>query len=145
MYIGKLTPCQIREMLKKMFLVEARVEGYYNANLPYILNNTIAKFKVIKTSNSEYIVSKVNNGDIFVFDDCNYIKFKMPNLAPVSFQKNNVVYLNYMRDNFKGYTDYEAEYNQDTQYMVDFINFCDDLIYQYKLNNKIHTETEMVY
>ncbi len=143
MYIGKLKPKQIKEMIKTMLLLEAKSEPYYTKNLSSILNSSLAEYEVKHNNGNDYVIAKINNGDIFVFDDCSYIKFKTPNFAPVSLQKNTNVYLNFMRDNFEDYYSYETEYNMNIENVVNFINFCDDLVYTTKKNTK-NEEAELV-
>ena len=139
MYIGKLKPIQIQEMIKTMLLLEARKDPYYNSNLSSILNSSLCKYEVKHNNGNDYVIAKIDNGDIFVFDDCSYIKFKTPNFAPESLQKNTNVFLNYMRDNFNDYYNYEVQYNLNVENVVNFINFCDDLIVK---NKKVEKSCE---
>lgn len=132
MYIGKLTATQIKDLLKTMFLAEARFERFYNSNLPSILDTSIFDYKIEKSNGNEYLVVEVKNGDIFVFDDCNYIKFVEPKMTPLSTAKNAIVYVNYMRSIFKDYYDFEIEYNKNLDNIVNIVNFCDDLIIKRK-------------
>ncbi len=136
MYIDKMKTQQIDEMLKEMMLQEAETTSFYKKNLPKIMDGTLFKYKVVKDNNNTYIVSIVENGDVFIFDDCNYIKFEMPSLQPISFQKNTAVYNNYMRDKFKGYYDFEKKYNTEAENIVNIVNFCEETIRKYK--DKLH-------
>lgn len=119
-------------MLKTMMLQEAKTVGYYQNNLSAILDGSLFEFKVIKNRNSEYIVSEIKNGDLFVFDDCNYIKFEMPTLQPVSLQKNTNIYNGFMRSRFNDFADFEVVYNCDSENIVNIVNFCDAYLQQYK-------------
>lgn len=132
MYIGKLKLQQIDELLKTMMLQEAKSVEYYQNNLSAILDGSLFKFKVVKSKNNEYVVSKIKNGDLFVFDDCNYIKFEMPSLHPVSLQKNTNVYNNFMRNKFSDFSDFEIKYNNQGENIVNIVNFCEDLLKEYK-------------
>ena len=132
MYIGKLKQQQITELLKTMLLQEAKSVDYYQNNLSAILDGSLFDYRVVNNRNAEYVVSKINNGDLFVFDDCNYIKFEMPNLQPVSYQKNTNVYNNFMRSKFKDFTNFEIQYNNQGENIVNIINFCDEILHEYK-------------
>lgn len=132
MYIGKLKRQQIDELLKTMMLQEAKSVEYYQNNLSAILDGSLFKFKVVKSKNTEYVVSKIKNGDLFVFDDCNYIKFEMPSLHPVSLQKNTNVYNNFMRNKFSDFSEFEIKYNNEGENIVNIVNFCDELLEEYK-------------
>lgn len=123
---------QIDEMLKVMMLQEAEYVTYYRKNRSKILDGSLFKYKVVKEKGNEYIVSIIENGDIFVFDDCNYIKFEMPNLQPISFQKNTVVYNNFMSNKFAGYWAFEQKYNTESENIVNIVNFCEQLLDKYK-------------
>ncbi len=145
MYIGKMTPKQITDMLKTMFLAEARFEKFYNANLSSILDLSLFRYKVEKSNGNEYLVAEVKNGDVFVFDDCSYIKFVEPQMTPLSSAKNAIVYTNFMRNTFDDYYNFEIEYNQNLDNVVNIVNFCDDMIHKRK-SNKIGTkEIEITY
>ena len=128
MYIKKLTRNQILDLLKTMLLYEARTNSYYNSNIKSILDNSLIDYSIKSGYGNDYLVAKVKNGDLFVFDDCNYIKFEVPNMKPISLQKNTNVYLNYMRETFSDYNDFERVYNQEAENIVNIVNFCDDLI-----------------
>ena len=134
MYIGKLKQQQINELLKTMMLQEAKSVEYYQNNLSAILDGSLFSFRVVDYKNADYVVCKINNGDLFVFDDCNYIKFEMPTLQPISYQKNTNVYNNFMRSRFKGFCDFETKYNNEGENIVNIVNFCDDLLKEYKQN-----------
>ncbi len=139
MYISKLNKQQIIEMLKKMMLQEARLTNYYQSNLAQISDGTLFDYQVIKNKQDEYIVCKIPNGDLFIFDDCNYIKFEMPSLHPIALQRNTNVYNNFMRTSFADFHKFEKEYNENTENIVNFVNFCDEQLQKYKQH--LHTCT----
>lgn len=132
MYIGKMNDTQIKEMLRTMMVQEARKVSYYQNNLPQIMDNSIFKYMVVKSRYGEYVVSMVENGDLFVFDDCNYVKFETPNYFPSSLQKNTNIYNNFMRSRFTDYYKYEEGYENNTENIVNFVKFCDDVLKKYK-------------
>lgn len=128
MYLKKLSSKQINEMLKKMLMEEAKMMHFYSQNLSKILDGTIYDYKLKSKYNKDYLVVNISNGDIFVFDDCSYIKFEKPDMSPVSYEKNTNDYLNYMRNNFNDYEKYEIDYINDAQNVVDIVNFCEDML-----------------
>ncbi len=132
MYIRKLKKAQIVEMLKTMMLQEAKTVGYYQNNLSAILDGSLFEFKVVKNRNSEYVVTEIQNGDLFVFDDCNYIKFEMPTLQPISMQKNTNVYNSFMRSKFSDFCEFEVVYNNNGENIVNIVNFCDEILQKHK-------------
>lgn len=132
MYISKLKRTQIIEMLKTMMLQEAKSVEYYQNNLSAILDGSLFEYRIVKNKNSEYVVTKIRNGDLFVFDDCNYIKFEMPTLHPISLQKNTNVYNTFMRSKFSDFYEFEAQYNSEGENIVNIVNFCDELLQKYK-------------
>jgi len=144
MYIKQMTTTQIKEMLKTMLLLEAKSEKYYNNNLKSIMDETIFDFTIKNGYGSDYIVAKIKNGDMFVFDDCSYIKFEMPNMEPISYQKNTNTYLNYMRNQFPDYYSFEKEYNQEANNIVNIVNFCDDLLTN-RVNHSSRVSMEYTY
>jgi len=137
MYINKLKKNQIIEMLKTMMLQEAKSVGYYQNNLSAIMDGSFFEFEVVKCKNSEYVVTKIQNGDLFVFDDCNYIKFEMPNFQPISLQKNTNIYNDFMRSKFSDFCEFEAKYNGDGENIVNIVNFCDEVVQMHK--QKLHS------
>ena len=128
MYLKKMDSKQIDDMLKKMLLLEAKMEHFYSQNLNKILDGTIYNYQLKSQHNKDYLVVDIENGDVFVFDDCNYIKFENPKMAPVSYQKNTNDYNSIMRKHFSDFADYERDYNCDPQNIVDIINFCEDIL-----------------
>ncbi len=145
MYLSKLTTDQIKEMIKTMLLTEARNVPYYNKNIPSILNDGLADYKFVNNEGNEYVVAEIKNGDLFVFDDCNYIKFAHPNMVPVSKTLNTNVYLNYMRCLFDDYHEFEIVYNQNVENIVNIVNFCDDILNSRKSNSKKENGVEITY
>ena len=140
MYIEKMTDEQIKKMIKVMLLEEARTESYYFENIKAITDESIFDYKIMEYKKNSYIVAKINNGDIFIFDDCNYFRLKkqdvQPCMLPISLQKNTNVYLNFMRVTFEDYYLYEDSYNKDIDNIVNIVNFCDVVTYKPKHSNR---------
>lgn len=128
MFIELLTLKQRKEISKKMLIAEAKTNSYYQKNLNNILNESLFTYSIQNDKKSKYLVLNIKNGDIFVFDDFNYIKFENPSMRPTSMQLNTDIYNKFMCNNFSDYAVCAQKYNQDTQKVVDFINFCDNYI-----------------
>ncbi len=128
MFIELLSLKQKKEISKKMLIAEAKTNSYYQKNLINILNESLFTYSIQNDKKSKYLVLNIKNGDIFVFDDFNYIKFENPSMRPTSMQLNIKIYNKFMCSKFSDYAVCAQKYNEDTQKVVDFINFCDNYI-----------------